>query len=212
MYTFTRDQLNHLLGETIGMFIEYRDVHGRDEEHAQIAAVFEMLDGLDATKELVAVGELKASDAGQIITRPDGWAASKFQLGQTVFVEGTDNEPYVVVGLRYAPYRHLGTPIWYYQLSEIGDRDLTTLFNGTSYGGPDTEERELSAEPFPIPGQICLGLQHPCGKPATHWFIEYTGDDWETRRSVEIAYCPSCFQEALEIERAAREDKTRVAA
>lgn len=66
-YTFTRAQLDDLLAGTIGMFIEYRDVHGKTEEGAQHAAVLEMLEGLDATKDLVAHGELDAAHAGMVI-------------------------------------------------------------------------------------------------------------------------------------------------
>ncbi len=57
-YTFTRDQLYRLLGGTIEMFIEYRDVHGKAEsDDADLAAVSEMLEGLDAERELADVGE-----------------------------------------------------------------------------------------------------------------------------------------------------------
>lgn len=63
-YTFTREQLTRLLNDTIDMFLEYRDQHGRDEENAKLAAVFEMLDGAEATVELVRSGELQASEAG----------------------------------------------------------------------------------------------------------------------------------------------------
>lgn len=58
-FTFTREQLNTLLFDTIGMFLEYRDVHDRTEEQAKFAAVSEMFEGLDADKELVLAGEIE---------------------------------------------------------------------------------------------------------------------------------------------------------
>ena len=51
-YKFTRRQLSDLLDSQVKMFIEYRDVHGKDEEDARFAATAEMLEGLDADKEL----------------------------------------------------------------------------------------------------------------------------------------------------------------
>lgn len=51
-YVLTREQMTNRLTETIQMFIEYRDVHGRDEVEAADAAVSETLDGLDADLEL----------------------------------------------------------------------------------------------------------------------------------------------------------------
>jgi rubrerythrin len=60
MYTFTKEQLNDLLFGTIGMFIEYRDLHDKTEENARFAAVNEMFEGLDAERELVDQGEAKA--------------------------------------------------------------------------------------------------------------------------------------------------------
>ena|SRR5262245_11804931 len=59
-YTFTRDQLVRLLGGTIQMFVEYRDVHGKPEQDgADLAAVSEKLEGLDAERELADAGECK---------------------------------------------------------------------------------------------------------------------------------------------------------
>lgn len=66
-FTFTRLQLSSLLNGTIEMFIEYRDQHGKDEDGARLAAIFEMFDGLDASVELVAMGELDARHAGFVI-------------------------------------------------------------------------------------------------------------------------------------------------
>lgn len=56
-YKFTRRQLNSLLDATIEMFFEYRDVHDKPEVSAKFAAIQEMMEGLDADKELVAMGE-----------------------------------------------------------------------------------------------------------------------------------------------------------
>ena len=57
-YTFTAQQLRELLYGTIGMFQEYRDVHGKTEEQAVFHAASEMFDGLDAERELFEVGEV----------------------------------------------------------------------------------------------------------------------------------------------------------
>jgi hypothetical protein len=51
-YVFTRAQLDRLLTETVEMFIEYRDKHGKDEEDAITRAVSETMDGLSADREL----------------------------------------------------------------------------------------------------------------------------------------------------------------
>jgi hypothetical protein len=52
-YRFTREQLVDLITGTIKMFVEYRDVHGHPEEDgSDILAVGEMLQGLDAEREL----------------------------------------------------------------------------------------------------------------------------------------------------------------
>lgn len=64
-YTFTRDQLARLLGDTIGMFQEYRDQHGRDEEAAALAAVDEMLGGVEAERDLVRWGDMPRA-TGQV--------------------------------------------------------------------------------------------------------------------------------------------------
>jgi hypothetical protein len=57
MYTFTRTQLGNLLDANIRMFIEYRDVHEKNEVDALFAAVAEMLEGLDADKDMHKLGE-----------------------------------------------------------------------------------------------------------------------------------------------------------
>lgn len=47
-----------LADEAIGLFLEYRDVHGYDEKAARAAAATETQQGIDAEQELRAHGEL----------------------------------------------------------------------------------------------------------------------------------------------------------
>jgi hypothetical protein len=54
IYIFDRSQMVDLLTGAIEMFQEYRDQHGRTEVQAIPAAVLEMLEGLDAERELAA--------------------------------------------------------------------------------------------------------------------------------------------------------------
>src|SRR5215510_13138858 len=59
-YTFTRDQLFRLLDGAIKMFVECRDVHGHPaQDGADIAAISEVLEGLDAERELADAGVSK---------------------------------------------------------------------------------------------------------------------------------------------------------
>lgn len=51
-YRMTRMHLREALRGAIGMYLEYRNIHGRDEETAQIAGTDEILDGLDADRDL----------------------------------------------------------------------------------------------------------------------------------------------------------------
>lgn len=60
-YVFTRRQLYDLLKGGIEMMIEYRDRHAHTEYNATVAAALEMLDGLDAEREL-------QQEAGHIVT------------------------------------------------------------------------------------------------------------------------------------------------
>jgi len=53
-YTLTRTELRQLLDDALGLFVEYRDTHGRDEEYAALAAASETIDGLDALPEIAA--------------------------------------------------------------------------------------------------------------------------------------------------------------
>lgn len=48
-----------LADEAIGLFLEYRDVHGYSEANARTAAAFEVQQGVDAEVELRAAGEIK---------------------------------------------------------------------------------------------------------------------------------------------------------
>lgn len=56
-YAFTRNQLALLLRETLSMFGEFRDVHEHPDDVAKLDAIREMLEGLDAERELAARGE-----------------------------------------------------------------------------------------------------------------------------------------------------------
>ncbi len=57
-YIFTREQLIKLMYGTIEMLQEYRDKHGKPEDEAESHAVREMLEGLDAERELFEIGEV----------------------------------------------------------------------------------------------------------------------------------------------------------
>jgi hypothetical protein len=48
-----------LADEAIGLFLEYRDVHGYDEREARLAAATETAAGIAAEVELRALGEIK---------------------------------------------------------------------------------------------------------------------------------------------------------
>lgn len=58
MTIYTDMTAHRLADETIGMFLEYRDVHGRTEEQARAEAALEVAQGVDAEAELRAAGEL----------------------------------------------------------------------------------------------------------------------------------------------------------
>jgi len=45
--------------DAIGLFLEYRDVHGYDEKSARVAAATDTAQGVDAEVELRAAGEIK---------------------------------------------------------------------------------------------------------------------------------------------------------
>jgi hypothetical protein len=48
-----------LASDAIGLFLEYRDVHGYDEDMARGYAATEVQQGVDAEVELRAAGEIK---------------------------------------------------------------------------------------------------------------------------------------------------------
>jgi hypothetical protein len=48
-----------LADEAIGLFLEYRDVHGYSEQEARAAAATDTQQGIDAEVELRAAGEIK---------------------------------------------------------------------------------------------------------------------------------------------------------
>lgn len=56
-YAFTQTQLFKMLSGALGLFIEYRDKHEKDEEQAGACAISEVLDGLRADRELATEGE-----------------------------------------------------------------------------------------------------------------------------------------------------------
>ena len=67
-YHFTRDELGRRLQDTIGLFLEYRDRHGCDEEIAAIKAVSEVLEGMDARDEGARLGrEAGLADVRRIL-------------------------------------------------------------------------------------------------------------------------------------------------
>jgi hypothetical protein len=48
-----------LADDAIGLFLEYRDVHGYTEQDARLAAATEVAQGIDAEVELRANGEIR---------------------------------------------------------------------------------------------------------------------------------------------------------
>ncbi len=46
--------LRKMLDEAIGLYLEFKDQHGYDEEEARAAAVNEILEGIDALKDIAA--------------------------------------------------------------------------------------------------------------------------------------------------------------
>lgn len=61
-----------LADEAIGLFLEYRDVHGHNEVAARDLAVAEVLQGIEAEQELRAHGELPARPKPKCICCPEG--------------------------------------------------------------------------------------------------------------------------------------------
>lgn len=54
--------VRQLADEAIGLFLEYRDVHGYPEIAARDLAVVEVMQGVDAEQELRDAGELAPLD------------------------------------------------------------------------------------------------------------------------------------------------------
>ena len=48
-----------LADDAIGLFLEYRDVHGKTEGEARLLAAIEVAQGIEAEVELRANGEIK---------------------------------------------------------------------------------------------------------------------------------------------------------
>jgi hypothetical protein len=126
---------------------------------------------------------------------PDSWSAPQFQFGQTVYIEGTDNDPYLIVGMRFAYYRFVDQKVWNYTLS--GPKDTSSVIQVTPY--TEVEEDAIRAEPWPIEGELCPGLDgQPCEKPAAYWYRTVMGEDADS--SVYAAYCPDCYARVLQKE------------
>src|SRR5688572_18085038 len=53
-YRFTRAQLELAINDGIKLFLEYCDKHDYDDDNARFAAIDEIVQGLDADRELVA--------------------------------------------------------------------------------------------------------------------------------------------------------------
>lgn len=53
-YRFTRTQLTQALDGAIEMYLEFRDKHGQDDANAKLYGTGEILDGIDADRELAA--------------------------------------------------------------------------------------------------------------------------------------------------------------
>jgi len=81
-YTFTRQQLDRLLNEAVGLFVEYRDTHGHDEDEAQPLAVAEVFQGLDAERDLVAYGDIDAATLQEIPDDDDPPINERLSVGR----------------------------------------------------------------------------------------------------------------------------------
>ena len=60
LYQFTQEQFCKVLADTIDMYLEYVDAHGRDRVRAAMAAIDETLQGLHAERDLADLGEVTA--------------------------------------------------------------------------------------------------------------------------------------------------------
>jgi hypothetical protein len=92
MYTFSHEQLGKMLHGAIETFLEFRDQHGYPEERARFSAVTELLDGLDAERQLVSDGEIARTtmqvldDQGQDAEDPNLYE----HLGQAPWNQSND--------------------------------------------------------------------------------------------------------------------------
>ncbi len=59
-YQFTQEQLCKVIADTLDMYLEYVDVHGHDRVRAAMVAIDEILQGLDAEKNLADLREVTA--------------------------------------------------------------------------------------------------------------------------------------------------------
>ncbi len=60
----SREGLHHQLSEVIDMYLECIEVHGMGPRGAKYTAVLEILEGLDAVRELNMTGELTSYPEG----------------------------------------------------------------------------------------------------------------------------------------------------
>lgn len=58
------DDLENLLDEAIGLYLEFKDTHGYLPKHARIAAVQEILVGLDALEDIALAEQEQRQEAG----------------------------------------------------------------------------------------------------------------------------------------------------
>lgn len=81
-YLFTDAQMYSVLEGAINLFLEWRDKHGKDEGNAAHAAIQDIIEGLDAERELVASGEIIGKPT-QVILSSHSIAAGADQVNQT---------------------------------------------------------------------------------------------------------------------------------
>jgi len=60
LYQFTQEQFCKVLADTIDMYLEYVDAHGRDRVRAGMATIDETLQCLHAERDLADLGEVTA--------------------------------------------------------------------------------------------------------------------------------------------------------
>ena len=67
-YKFASEQLRKLLEDVVDLYVEYVEAHGKDRVRAKHCASSDTLEGLDAERELIDIGEMQSS-TGQIYQR-----------------------------------------------------------------------------------------------------------------------------------------------